>query len=108
MSSFPSHTIFQKELGFFFLFLSLFFLSVDLGRKTPGCGVGEDGHELVDLVLLSLQDALGNPDQVSNFLLFQLDVGVEWCCVCYGGMGLMGMYVCRDGSHGYVCMYVYM
>ena len=42
----------------------------------PRRALGKAGHELVDLVLLLLHDALADPDQVPYFLFFQLDVRV--------------------------------
>ena len=42
----------------------------------PRRALGKAGHELVDLVLLLLHDALADPDQVAHFLLLQLDVRV--------------------------------
>ena len=50
-----------------------------LALSTPRCVVREDLHKLVNLVLLLLQDTLCDPDQVADFLLLQLHVGVETC-----------------------------
>mmetsp|Transcript_4549 Transcript_4549/g.9179 ORF Transcript_4549/g.9179 Transcript_4549/m.9179 type:complete len:353 (+) Transcript_4549:63-1121(+) len=44
---------------------------------TPGRVEAEDGNELVDLVLLLLEDAFRNPDQVTDFLFLEFDISVE-------------------------------
>ena len=44
---------------------------------SPRGMVTKDRNKLVDLLLLPLQDALGDPDKVSDFLLLQLDVGIK-------------------------------
>mmetsp|Transcript_26120 Transcript_26120/g.52959 ORF Transcript_26120/g.52959 Transcript_26120/m.52959 type:complete len:219 (+) Transcript_26120:1137-1793(+) len=40
--------------------------------------LAEYRYKLIDLVLLLLKDAFGDPDKVTNFLLLELDVGVKY------------------------------
>ena len=40
--------------------------------------LAEDRYKLVDLILLGLKDALGNPNHVTDFLLLELDVSVKY------------------------------
>jgi hypothetical protein len=40
--------------------------------------LAKDWYKLVDLILLSLKNALGNPNHVTDFLLLELDVSVKY------------------------------
>mmetsp|Transcript_18522 Transcript_18522/g.40304 ORF Transcript_18522/g.40304 Transcript_18522/m.40304 type:complete len:80 (-) Transcript_18522:1100-1339(-) len=43
----------------------------------PRSILGENLNKLVDLVLLLLKNTFCNPDQVTNLLLLQFDIGIE-------------------------------
>mmetsp|Transcript_25134 Transcript_25134/g.53566 ORF Transcript_25134/g.53566 Transcript_25134/m.53566 type:complete len:87 (+) Transcript_25134:221-481(+) len=43
----------------------------------PGSILGENLYKLVDFILLLLEDAFRDPDQVTDFLLLQLNISIE-------------------------------
>ena len=46
-------------------------------RRTPWCVLRKDRNKLVNFVLLCLQDTFADPNQITNFLFLELDIGVE-------------------------------
>jgi len=67
---------FSFSFSFFFLFF-LFFSFVSATSEQAGIIFLEDGNVVVDFVLLVLGDTFGNPNDVPDFLLLQLDKRVE-------------------------------